>query len=87
MHGNTIYVIVSNVTFGFGTQTSCRLLQIITLSLVCSLFCKSLSLSQTGVLFSVTGRVKLILGVSKKSKLTMQLYQPCASCSKWHLRN
>lgn len=30
--------------------------------------CKSFSLSQTGVLFSVTGRVKLILGVSKKIK-------------------
>lgn len=38
------------------------------LSPVCSFSCKSFRLSQTGVLFSVTGRVKLILGVSKKIK-------------------
>ena len=66
MHGNTMYVIVSNVTFGFGTQNSCSFLQIITLSLVCSFSYKSLRLSQTGVLFLGTGKVKLILGVRKK---------------------
>lgn len=68
MHGNSIYVIVSNVTFRFGTQTPCSFLQIITLSLVWSFSCKPLRLSQAGVLFSVTGRVKLILGVRKKRK-------------------
>lgn len=85
-----MYVVVSNVTFGFGTQTSCRILEIITLFPVYSFSCKSLSLNETGVLFSSTGRVKLILGVSKKKKkreCTMQLYQPCAQCLKWHLRN
>lgn len=61
-----MYVIVSNVTFGFGTQNSCSFLQIITLSLVCSFSYKSLRLSQTGVLFLGTGKVKLILGVRKK---------------------
>lgn len=27
MHGNIVYVIVSNVTFGFGSQTSCSFIQ------------------------------------------------------------
>lgn len=63
-----MYVVASNVTFGFGTQTSCRILEIITLFPVYSFSCKSLSLNETGVLFSGTGRVKLILGVRKKKK-------------------
>lgn len=76
-----MYVVASNVTFGFGTQTSCRILEIITLFPVYSFSCKSLSLNETGVLFSGTGRVKLILGVRKKKKKRMHYAAVLTLCT------
>lgn len=68
MHGNTIYAIISNVTFGFGAQTSCSIIQIITLPPVCSFSCTSSCLHQTEVLFTVMEESNSFLDWEKKNK-------------------